>query len=146
MTIERLESLKAAMVGSFSVVFAFLLTSFLNYLVLVKYFPTLNTEEINFVNLHFWLSGLIAGFSGFLFGVTYRYIIRLDNNPHLQAGGVLAFGLVRGLTQIECTWNLNSSILPVLVLAMESIFWFALGAMALQTAVQLAWIKPFSSI
>lgn len=55
------------------------------------------------------MSGAIAFFSGLLFGVTYRYLIRSDKNPQLKAGGVLAFGLVRGLTQIELGWNSHST-------------------------------------
>jgi len=37
------------------------------------------------------------------------YLIRSDKNPQLKAGGVLAFGLVRGLTQIELGWNSHST-------------------------------------
>jgi predicted permease len=49
----------------------------------------------------FLLAAGIAGFSGLLFGVTYRYVIRHDRNPHLKSGAVGAFALVRGLAQIE---------------------------------------------
>lgn len=74
------------------------------------------------------------------------YIIRSDKNPQLKAGGVLAFGLVRGLTQIEIGWNYDSTILPFLVLAFESVLWFGIAAIALNIAIQLRWVKPFSSI
>ncbi|MEM6256538.1 MAG: hypothetical protein AAF821_26830, partial [Cyanobacteria bacterium P01_D01_bin.156] len=37
----------------------------------------------------------------FLFGVTYRYIIRQDPNPHLRSGAVGAFALTRSLSQLE---------------------------------------------
>ncbi|MHC5832050.1 MAG: hypothetical protein ACYT04_92765, partial [Nostoc sp.] len=100
MMAERLESLKAGIIGGLSLCFAFVMTSFLNTLVLAKYFQTLVSLQSD-VNWHLWVSGAIAFFSGLLFGVTYRYIIRSDKNPQLKAGGVLAFGLVRGLTQIE---------------------------------------------
>ncbi|MEH2209900.1 MAG: hypothetical protein V7K84_04630 [Nostoc sp.] len=92
------------------------------------------------------MSGAVATFTGFLFGVTYRYIIRSDRNPQLKAGGVLAFGLVRGLTQIELGWNSHSTIWSFLVLAAESLLWFALAAIALDIAIQFRWVKPFSSI
>jgi hypothetical protein len=141
---ERLESLKAGVIGSISLGLAFLSTSFINALWLVKYFPVLNYDKIDSVNLHILLNSVIAGFSGFLFGVTYRYIIRLDANTHLKTGGVWAFGLVRGLTQIEVGWNINNSILPCLILAGESILWFALAAFALDTAILRKWLKPFS--
>ncbi|ADI62825.1 hypothetical protein [Trichormus azollae] len=91
------------------------------------------------------LSAGIAGLSGFLFGVTYRYIIHVDKNPQLKSSAALAFGLVRGLNQIEFGWNLNNTLLPFLILAGESIFWFVLAAFVLDTAILLNWLKPFSS-
>ncbi|QSJ21052.1 hypothetical protein JYQ62_31650 [Nostoc sp. UHCC 0702] len=143
--VERLESLKAGIIGGFSLGFAFLIASFVNTLVLPKYFSSLASLQIDF-NWHWWVSCGIAVFSGLLFGVTYRYIIRSDQNPQLKAGGVLAFGLVRGLTQIEIGWNSYSTVLPFLVLAVESISLFALGAIAVNTAIQQGLLKPFPSI
>ena len=35
----------------------------------------------------FWASTAIAGVSGSLFGLTYRYAIRQDSNPQLKVGG-----------------------------------------------------------
>ncbi|MBE9230653.1 hypothetical protein IQ231_02825 [Cuspidothrix issatschenkoi LEGE 03284] len=141
---ERLESLKAGVIGSISLGLAFLVTTLFNIFWLEKYFPILNNTQIAAINIEMLLSGIIAGFSGFLFGVTYRYIIRIDTNPHLKTGGIWAFGLVRGLTQIETGWVLNNSILPFLILAGESILWFALAAIALDTAISKKWLKPFS--
>lgn len=123
---ERLESLKAGIIGGLSLCFAFIITSLVNDLVLAKYFQTLANLQTG-VNWHWWVSCVVACFSGLLFGVTYRYIIRSDKNPQLKAGGVLAFGLVRGLTQIELGWNADT-ILPCLVLALESVLWFVVGA------------------
>lgn len=141
---ERLESLKAGIIGGLSVCFAFAIASLLNTFVLAKYFQTLACLQ-NDLDWHLWVSGAVATFTGLLFGVTYRYIIRSDKNPQLKAGGVLAFGLVRGLTQIELGWNSNSTIWPFLVLVGESLLWFALAAIALNVAIQLRWVKPFSS-
>ena len=142
---ERLESLKAGIVGSFSLFFTFGIATLLNTFVLAKYFQTLASLQSD-LNWHLWVSGAVASFTGFLFGVTYRYLIRSDQNPQLKAGGVLAFGLVRGLTQIELGWNCNSAIWPFLVLAGESLLWFAFAAIALDIAIQLRWVKPFSSV
>lgn len=142
--VERIESLKAGIVGGLSMCFTFILTSLLNTFGLVKYFEILASLQSN-VNWHWWIGGAVATFTGLLFGVTYRYIIRSDKNPQLKAGGVLAFGLVRGLTQIELGWNSNSTIWPFLVLAAESLFWFAFAAIALDIAIKLHWLKPFSS-
>lgn len=141
---ERLESLKAGVIGSISLGLAFLSTSLINVLWLDKYYHLVNYNTINIVNLQVILSGIIVGFSGFLFGVTYRYIIRVDTNPHLKTGGILAFGLVRGLTQIEVGWNINNPVLPFLILAAESVLWFALAAFVLDTAILRKWLKPFS--
>ncbi|MEH2127367.1 hypothetical protein [Nostoc sp.] len=142
---ERIESLKAGIVGGLCVCFSFAIASLLNTFVLAKYFQILACLQCD-VNWRLLVSGAIAAFTGFLFGVTYRYIIRSDQNPQLKAGGVLAFGLVRGLTQIELGWNSHITIWPFLVLAAESLLWFALAALALDLAIQFRWVKPFSSI
>lgn len=140
---ERLESLKAGIVGGLSLGFAFVITSWINSFVLAKYFPILADLQIA-VNWHWLVNGAIASFSGLLFGVTYRYIIRSDQNFQLKSGAVMAFGLVRGLTQIEVGWN-NDAILTYIVLAGESVLWFAMAAIAVDIAIQQGWIKTFSS-
>lgn len=142
---ERLESLKAAMMAGFCLFLSFLITSLINNLVLVKYFPALNNLQNEPLNLHFLLSSAIATVCGLLFGVTYRYIIRQDQNPQLKAGGVLAFGLVRGLTQIDVGIACTNNILLFVVLGVESVLWFAIAAIALDAAIQWGWLKPFSS-
>ena len=142
---ERLESLKAGIVGGFSLFFIFAIANLLNTLVLAKYFQTLASLQSD-LNWHLLVSSAIAIFSGLLFGVTYRYIIRSDQNLQLKAGGVLAFGLVRGLTQIELGWNFHSTIWPFLVMAFESVLCFGMAAIALNIAIKFRWVKPFSSI
>lgn len=136
---ERIESLKAGVIGGLSLGCACLMTNLLNTLVLVRYFDTLASLQVT-VNWHWLGSWAIAGFSGLLFGVTYRYIIRQDNNPQLKAGGVLAFGLVRGLAQIDAGWSWS-----FVVLALESVLWFVVAAIALDTAIRFGWVKAFSS-
>ncbi|MBD2414421.1 hypothetical protein FACHB389_08120 [Nostoc calcicola FACHB-389] len=141
---ERLQSLKAGIIGGFFLFSSFAITNLLKTFVLAKYFPILASLKSD-VNWHLWVSSAVAIFTGFLFGVTYRYIIRTDKNPQLKSGGVLAFGLVRGLTQIELGWNSHSTIWPFLVLAAESLLWFGIAAIALDIAMQLNWVKPFPS-
>lgn len=143
--VERLESLKAGIFGGLSVCLTFLITTFLNNLLLAKYFTALSILQINIQDWRWWISGAISCFCGLLFGVTYRYIIRSDDNPQLKAGGVLAFGLVRGLTQVDMGLCCYSTILPFVVLGAESVLWFAMSAIALDTAIKLGWIKPFKS-
>jgi hypothetical protein len=84
----------------------------------------------------------IAALSGFLFGVTCRYAIRKDENPHLSSGVVLAFGLVRGLAQVNGQ-NLSRSTLPLIGFAvLESILLFAIAYTGLSVAMRVGWIKP----
>ncbi len=84
----------------------------------------------------------IAGLSGFLFGVTCRYAIRQDHNPHLSSGVVLAFGLVRGLAQLRLE-DATLDLLPLLLFAIfESIGLFAIAYLVLSFAMQRSWIKP----
>lgn len=90
-------------------------------------------------------SWTIAAFSGFLFGVTYRYILRKDQNPHLKSGAILAFGLVRGLAQIDSVLVDQQSLLPCAILGLESILLFMVARLGLDSALQQGWIKPFAS-
>jgi hypothetical protein len=84
----------------------------------------------------------IAALSGFLFGVTCRYAIRQDENPHLSSGVVLAFGLVRGLAQVNGQ-DLSLSIFPLVVFAvLESILLFAVAYAGLSMAMRIGWVKP----
>lgn len=87
--------------------------------------------------------GAIALLSGFLFGVTYRYVVRQDANPHLKSGAVMAFGLVRGLAEIDQIWPTLqpqwSAMLPVL----ESVLIFAIARILLDIALASGWVRPF---
>ncbi|MEO1761817.1 MAG: hypothetical protein AAFR83_07565, partial [Cyanobacteria bacterium J06629_18] len=141
--IERLESLKAATICavSFSLVFTF--ASIFNRFLLKQYFLELDNLGIIAANWHWLISFGIAGFSGFLFGVTYRYIIRQDNNLQLKSGSVLAFGLVRGLAQVDIGLNYSFSILSLSLLGLESILGFAIAAFILDSTIKFAWVKPF---
>ncbi|WP_088890468.1 hypothetical protein [Leptolyngbya ohadii] len=101
---ERLESLKAGIVGKLTAAVVYVPIVLLNQqfggdsswrsllqidrLPIEQFIPPL-------------VSLAIVLLSGFLFGVTYRYVVRQDENPQLQSGAVLAFGLVRGLAQVE---------------------------------------------
>ena len=92
--------------------------------------------------------------SGFLFGMTYRYVIRDDRNPHLKSGAVLAFGLVRAIPQIEpgISHILGSipnipnlqDVWPLAILGLESLILFAAARIVLDWAIERNWVKPFS--
>ncbi len=133
---ERIESIKGGITSA--VVFAIadlgivLLNTFTSHLSNVELIPVYSLQD--------WLiRAIIAVSTGFLFGVTYRYIVRSDQNFHLQDGAVLAFGLVRGLALVEG----KAISLILLVLIIESIITFAIARSALDFALSRKLIKPF---
>lgn len=135
---ERVESIKAGILAS--AVFGLVdgLIILINHALESKLTIDLSLWQINsLVNLglHF----AIALVSGFLFGLTYRYLIRGDRNSHLQDGAVLAFGLVRGLALIEGT----SFTFLWLLFVVESILNFAIARFSLDFALKFKIIKPF---
>jgi hypothetical protein len=130
---ERIESLKAGAVGAGAIAPLSLLTLFTNQQFFSTQFP---------FNL---VSCAIALLAGFLFGVTYRYIIREDENSHLKSGAVLAFGLIRGFSQIEIGINTQSTLLPFVMLAGESVLMFAIARFGLDLALHRNWVRPFKS-
>ncbi|MBW4512637.1 MAG: hypothetical protein KME64_40020 [Scytonematopsis contorta HA4267-MV1] len=140
---ERLESAKAGAIGGLCLFFAFIISCIVNNFVLSQYFEILKYLSIKTVNLHLLLSLGVTTFSGLLFGVTYRYIIRSDKNPQLKAGGIMAFGLVRGLAQIDIGIKEVGLILPFVVLGLESILYFALAAFVIDVAIKQGLIKAF---
>jgi hypothetical protein len=143
-TAERIESLKAGILAGLSLVLAYGITTVGNSLVLVAQVEALAPLQITtIVNLLVRMA--IAFFSGFLFGVTYRYVIRDDKNPHLKSGAVLAFGLVRGLAPVEVEQNLTDSFWVLSVLGVESILYFAIARFTLDWAMHHKWVKPFRS-
>jgi hypothetical protein len=99
-------------------------------------------STVGALDLGFGVDVAIAALSGFLFGVTCRYAIRKDENPHLSSGVVLAFGLVRGLAQVNGQ-DLSLSILPLVMFAvLESILLFAVAYAGLSIAMSRGWVKP----
>lgn len=90
-----------------------------------------------------WLVNLaVALCSGFFFSVTYRYIVRTDDNLHLGSGAVGAFAFVRSLAQIEATWDDSLVPLTWLLVTGESFLWFATARYTLDWAMDKRWIKP----
>ncbi|MFM7792262.1 MAG: hypothetical protein ACKO90_30570, partial [Microcystis panniformis] len=93
---ERIESIQ---VGSISAL-AFLVP----YLLFLTVDRLFLGESITLIGAFVKISGAII--SGFLFGVTYRYVVRNDDNPHLKDGTVAAFALVRGLVPLQLSTDL----------------------------------------
>ncbi|GAB1539254.1 hypothetical protein NUACC21_19200 [Scytonema sp. NUACC21] len=67
---ERIESLKAGVLASVCLTFAFHITNLLNSLILVKYFNFLNILQMDTLNLQWLTRSGIAAFCSLLFGVT----------------------------------------------------------------------------
>jgi hypothetical protein len=101
-----------------------------------------------------WLVGVaIALVSGALFGITYRYVVREDENSHLRSGVVLAFGLVRGMAAVQGRlgsgplWALGSGPLWVetVLVGGESVVMFAIAQVVLAWAMGKGWVLPFAN-
>jgi len=138
---ERIESVKAGIVGAgaFTVVeLLLLLARSILANTMTKY--DLPATTIDWQLLMQIGIGMV---SGFLFGVTYRYVIRNDQNSHLKDGAVLAFGLVRGLALIENNLIL-SEFLFAMILIVQSIICFALTRFVLDLAIARKLLKPFT--
>ena len=142
---ERIESVKAGILAAAALGIAYGIITLSNSLILAEQFEELAELQINTVNLHLWVSSAIALLGGFLFGVTYRYVIREDSNPHLKSGAVLAFGLVRGLAQVDIGLHVPGTIWPFVVLALESVVLFAIARLVLDGAIYQGRVKPFNS-
>lgn len=139
---ERIESLKVGVIAAIAFVGVDLIFVFFHSLILAKSIAILTQLEIG-IDLHFLLREAIAWASGFLFGVTYRYIIRDDENPHLKDGAVLAFGIVRGLALLEGMGNFSDRLWLSASLAIESLVCFAIARSVLDLALAKTWVKPF---
>ncbi|MGJ3249677.1 MAG: hypothetical protein ACFE0J_00895 [Elainellaceae cyanobacterium] len=143
--LERIESLKAGIVGSGAAGATFATTILVHQLLSLQneYLPTILI--VSFTHLQTAISGAIALVSGFLFGITYRYIVRTDQNAHLKSGAVLAFGLVRGFAAIENRIVMQGEWGWLAVRVTESILLFAIAQIALDWAMRQKQIKPFQS-
>lgn len=85
----------------------------------------------------------IATLSGSLFALTYRYAIRQDQNPQLNAGVVLAFTLVRGLAQVDAGSAIAQHYWPFIAAVGESLLLFGSSAIVLHLAFAQKWLNPF---
>ena len=146
---ERIESLKAGTIAGISLFLTSGAIAFVNSLFWAQKFELLADLEIIALGWNFLFQCAIAFISGFLFGVTYRYIIRQDSNPHLKSGAVVAFGSVRGLGQIDAGLTSGDRFLdlwPLMVLGIESVVAFAVAGLVLDWSINQKWIKSFPSL
>ena len=96
------------------------------------------------------LNVAVTTFCGFLFGVTYRYIMRQDVRSHLKSGAVGAFALVRGLSQLEgsltASWS-GLAIAPLDLLPLvESFGVFVMAQLILDQALQRRLVRPMGGL
>lgn len=138
---ERIESLKAGITGAAAMLPVLLLMIFLEPRLTSLIADPIDWSPV-WQNPAVWLKGAIVLFSGFLFGATYRYVIRQDSNPHLKSGAVMAFGLVRGLAQVEVKGNQIAPLLLGLGV-LESLLLFATAMLVLDWTIGQGWIKAF---
>ena len=133
--VERIESVKAGSLSGITAGISYVAITTIDELVLPAYSRSL---------ISLGLEAAISIVTGFLFGVTYRYIVRTDRNDHLNAGAVLAFGLVRGLAQIDVSnFELNQIWIDGLIVG-KSILLFSVARYLLDLGLAAGWILPFS--
>lgn len=133
--VERIESVKAGSLSGITAGISYVAIAMIDRLMLPEYSRSLISLS---------LEAAILIVTGFLFGVTYRYIIRTDRNDHLNSGAVLAFGLVRGLAQIDVSkFELSQVWLNGLIVG-KSILLFFIARYAIDFALAAGWILPFS--
>jgi Na+-transporting NADH:ubiquinone oxidoreductase subunit NqrE len=135
---ERIESLKIGAIGAFGLFLATGVVTLLNQLLLrfESLTPLAVTDWINLL-----ATAATALIGGFLFGIVYRYAIRSDDNSHIGDGVVFAFGIVRGLAQIQANIDHTDVLLSSGVLGIESILVFACDRYLLDWAFRDRLIK-----
>jgi hypothetical protein len=133
--VERIESVKAGSLGGISAGISYVSIATIDRFVLPEQLLSLTSLG---------LEAAISIVTGFLFGITYRYIIRTDRNDHLNSGAVLAFGLVRGLAQIDVSkFELAQIWLDGLTVG-KSILLFSIARYMLDRALVAGWVLPFA--
>ena len=149
---DRIESFKAGFLGAIASVFAFFAIAILHHFLqnsltvqLISSFE-LGNPFILLIKLS------MIGFSGFLFAVTYRYIVRRDRNSHLKSGAILAFACIRSFGTIERDLSaltllpLTQMAFAIAILLLENLAWLAIVQSILETAIQNKWIAAFGSV
>jgi hypothetical protein len=133
--VERIESVKAGSLGGISAGIGYVSIATIDKFVLPEQLLSLTSLG---------LEAAISIVTGFLFGITYRYIIRTDRNDHLNSGAVLAFGLVRGLAQIDVSkFELAQIWLEGLTVG-KSILLFSIARYMLDRALVAGLVLPFA--
>lgn len=136
---ERLESLKAGLMGAGALGLVSLL-AWGGLLFLPPFVATLLFASPE--PLTRWVHLAIATLSGFLFGVTYRYVVRQDQNPQLKTGAIMAFALVRGGAAVEPHLQWDAINWWLAVPLVESGVGFAIAALLIEGAIKFSLLQP----
>jgi hypothetical protein len=134
-TLERIESIKAGSLGGIA-------TGIVSGLTIAFDLAVFHNSSHSLLCLGLEIA--IAIVCGFLFGVTYRYIIRTDRNDHLNDGAVLAFGLVRGLALVDVSDFALSQVWVDGLIIGKSVVMFAIARYAIDYALKVNWVLPFT--
>ena len=143
---ERIESIKAGLLGAIACVITAVAFSLLEAMLLPELHGFNGGESpASLISLLPWqsLGWAIASLTGFLFAVTYRYVIREDPSSHLRSGAVLAFGLVRGMAQVDAAWVLQEDWLLLIIMLGESLAMIAIARIVLDLGLAQGWLQPF---
>jgi hypothetical protein len=133
--LERIESIKAGSLGGVATGIVYGMTICIDAIVWHEYSKSL---------LSLGLATAIAIVCGFLFGVTYRYVIRTDRNDHLNDGVVLAFGLVRGLAQVDVSAFTLWQVWVDGLIVGKSLVLFAIARYTIDYALSASWVLPIT--
>lgn len=140
---ERINSLKFAIVGGISAGLISLMILILHRVSVLGASQILVGPIVSMANLTMLVNGAIAGVSGGLFALVYRYAVRQDNNMQLNMGVVTAFTLVRGLAQVDAGSAIAQHLWPFVAACGESLLMFGSTALVLTLAMQRQWLSPF---
>ena len=127
---ERLESIKAGILSGLAIA------------AIAGIGAVVNPEFMRLPTIALDIS--IAGFSGGLFGITYRHLVSQGQDEHLKSGAIGAFALVRGLAQAELFWVYRENLWAVGIAIVESFVMFGVAALLLDFALKAQWIQPFN--
>jgi hypothetical protein len=139
---DRVESLNAAVLAGTAAGAIAAVLLLLHRIPSVGWGAALHSVTAGLSGSTFWVSAVIAGLSGGLFGITYRYAVRQENNSQLKMGVVLAFSLVRGLALVNVAAAVSLRGWPFAAAIAESLLIFTTAAASLELARQQQWINP----
>ncbi|OKH14664.1 hypothetical protein [[Limnothrix rosea] IAM M-220] len=140
---ERIASLKAAVIGGISAGFISFMILILRRVFVFGFEGLSLTLTSSMATLTLCVNTVIVGFSGALFALVYRYAIRQDKNPQLNAGVVFAFTLVRGLALVDAGSAIAQNFVPFFLACGESLIIFGLTALLLSFLLQRQWLTYF---